>query len=247
MLTNMALIHINLGLFGNYKDTTRYSFDSVNQIVVGEASNGEKQLEVYHPGGQDDFAFQSGNKRVLKVWELAISDQMSGHGSNFDAAYYRDLLELAENEKDDKKADAGEADISFLGDVAKSVLSSGDISVNGVIRGVKRTAKKQAFSKAAAGVMGGLGIEGNCSAGDSKRREILSFQQHMEQARMERMMFDEEQENSSEPESVKVDESQNALALQEQLELLKQLKELLDMGAITQEEFDKKKQQIMAL
>ena len=32
-------------MFGNYKDTVRYPFDSVSQIVVGEASNGEKQLE----------------------------------------------------------------------------------------------------------------------------------------------------------------------------------------------------------
>ena len=35
--------------------------------------------------------------------------------------------------------------------------------------------------------------------------------------------------------------------MQEQLELLKKLKELLDMGALTQEEFDKKKRQIMEM
>lgn len=105
VLTNMAFVHISRGLFGNYKDTVRYPFDSVSQIVVGEASNGEKQLEVYHPGGQDDFAFQSGNKRVMKVWELAINDQMSDSGSSYDSAYYSDLPDLAEKEKDNEQTE----------------------------------------------------------------------------------------------------------------------------------------------
>lgn len=250
VLTNLALIHINLGLFGNYKNTTRYSFDSVSQIVVGEASNGEKQLEVYHPGGQDDFAFQSGNKRVLKVWELAIDDQMSGHGDSFNAAYYRDLLELAENEKDKggpEDTDEGGMDASFIGDVAKNVLSSGDLSVNGVMRGVKRTAKNQAFAKAATGVMSGLGLERASASSGSGRHEALGFKQRMKQARMERMMLDETREESKESNISDADTAQGTLSMQEQLQLLKQLKELLDMGALTQEEFDRKKQQIMEM
>lgn len=250
VLTNYALIHINLGIFGNHKETVRYSFDSVNQIVIGEASNGEKQLEVYHPGGQEDFTFQSGNKRVLKVWELAINDQMSGRGKSFDSAYYRDLLELAENEKEDSRAaetDGDGMDMSFIGDVAKSVLSSGDISVNGVMRGVKRTAKKQAFAKAATGVMGSLGIEGSSAPSGPSNKVATSFQQRMDQARIERMMLDESQEEARESIAADLKSSQGALSMQEQLELLKQLKELLDMGALTQEEFDKKKQQIMEM
>ena len=248
VLTNLALLHIDLGLFGNYKNTTRYSFDSVNQIVVGEASNGEKQLEVYHSGGQDDFAFQSGNKRVLKVWELAINDQMSGHGDSFNAAYYRDLLELAEIEKDEGRSedtDDGGMDVSFIGDVAKSVLSSGDLSVNGVMRGVKRTAKNQAFAKAATGVMSSLGLEGASTSGGSNRHESLGFKQRMEQARMERVMLNDAREEPEESYIPDTDTTQGALSMQVQLQLLKQLKELLDMGALTQEEFDKKKQQIM--
>lgn len=250
VLTNLALIHINLGLFGNYKNTTRYSFDSVNQIVVGEASNGEKQLEVYHSGGEDDFAFQSGNKKVLKVWELAINDQMSGHSGGFDAAYYGDLLELAENEKDNGRSedtDEGGIDVSFIGNVAKNVLSSGDLSVNGVMRGVKKTAKNQAFAKAATGVINSLGLEGVSASEGSNKHEALGFKQRMKQARMERMMLDEIQEEPNESNASNTGMVQGTLSMQEQLQLLKQLKELLDMGALTQEEFDKKKQQIMEM
>lgn len=249
VLTNMAFIHISLGMLGNYKGTTRYSFDSVSQIVVGEASNGEKQLEVYHPGGQDDFAFQSGNKRVLKVWELAINDQMSGR-SGYDAAYYRDLLELAEKEKDDDRAEKAEesgVDASFLGDVAKSVISSGDLSVSGLVRGVKRSAKKQAFAKAASGIMGSLGMDGGNAPSGATRHVPTGFQQRMEQARMERIALDEVQGEPEEPDAPTSSAPKESMSMQEQLSLLKQLKELLDMGALTQEEFEKKKQQIMAM
>lgn len=250
VLTNMAFVHISRGLFGNYKDTVRYPFDSVSQIVVGEASNGEKQLEVYHPGGQDDFAFQSGNKRVMKVWELAINDQMSDSGSSYDSAYYSDLPDLAEKEKDNEqteRVDENGVDASFVGNVAKSVLSSGDLSMNGVMRGVKRTAKKQAFSKAATGIIGGLGVGGGDLLSGSDMRASMGFQQRMEQAKMERRVLNDIQGEPEEPDSSTSSMTKGTMFMQEQLELLKKLKELLDMGALTQEEFDKKKRQIMEM
>ena len=69
----------------------------------------------------------------------------------------------------------------------------------------------------------------------------------MEQARMERMMLNETQEEPKESNISDTNTTQGALSMQEQLQLLKQLKELLDMGALTQEEFDRKKQQIMEM
>ena len=138
-------------------------------------------------------------------------------------------------------------DASFVGNVAKSVLSSGDLSMNGVMRGVKRTAKKQAFSKAATGIIGGLGVGGGDLLSGSDMRASMGFQQRMEQAKMERRVLNDIQGEPEEPDSSTSSMTKGTMFMQEQLELLKKLKELLDMGALTQEEFDKKKRQIMEM
>ena len=41
--------------------------------------------------------------------------------------------------------------------------------------------------------------------------------------------------------------NESAMSLDEQIETLKKLKELMDMGILSQEEFDKKKKEIMGL
>lgn len=245
VLTNKAFIHVKLGMLGNYKGTTRYQFDQVDQIVVGEASNGEKQIEVYHSGGQEDFAFQSDpNDRVIKVWELAINDQMSGRGEHFDAAYYRDLVEMAErDEKEERESDAAASiDASFVGNVAKSVLSSGDLSVKGITRGVKRAAKKQAVAKAASSI---FGIEADEGARRNGRRKASTFSQRMEQVRLERQAIDAATDGEGVTSEERSSSAAAPMSLQEQVDTLKKLKELLDMGVLTQDEFDRKKQQIL--
>lgn len=250
VLTNKALIHVDLGLFNNHKGTTRYMFDNVSQVIIGEAFNGEKQLEVYHDGNMDDFAFQSGNDHELKVWELAINDQLSGRGDVFDAQYYSDLMEAVEREGDEEQREelAKAVDASFIGGIAKSVLSSGDISARGVMRGVK----KQAFAKAATGVMSGMGIdiESETQGARQRTKSASTFKQKMEYAQIERRQLAEQaaaRQKEPAPESAAQPQAQPAMSLSDQAAALKSFKELLDMGVITQEEFDKKKRQIMDL
>lgn len=81
----------------------------------------------------------------------------------------------------------------------------------------------------------------------SDMRASMGFQQRMEQAKMERRVLNDIQGEPEEPDSSTSSMTKGTMFMQEQLELLKKLKELLDMGALTQEEFDKKKRQIMEM
>lgn len=102
VLTNEAILLVEFGMFSNYKGTVRYpllELKVVNgkpQVIIGSASNGEKQLEVYlKDGSKEDFAFQSDSLRQLKVWEMAISDRFLPNSQDYDAGFYSNLSNSA--------------------------------------------------------------------------------------------------------------------------------------------------------
>lgn len=187
VLTNQALVYVDRGLLGNFKGYKRFELTEITQVIVGEAQNGSDQLEVYYPGGQDDFALQSGGKRELRSWKKAIDKQIASCGGH-------PVVEEGEG------ADTEAEGIPFVGDALDAVVEVGGGVIDGVARGVRGAAE---------GILNGLGF-------------------------------------SSEGDAVQTNGESGKLT-SEQVDALKKLKELFDMGVLTQEEFDAKKRQILGI
>ena len=296
VLTTEHLIWVKLGTFGNLKDTTYYPLSEIDQAIIGKAQNGEKQLEVYHQGQIEDFAFQSGNERTLQLWTLAIADRFDEDRASLDYNYYQSLSdeslerafgipsedELDEYEEDEDDDDDDErktgVNARFIGDVAKNVVKSGNFTVGGVIKGVGKASPKQARRSARDSVMRSLGDELGFSEvrdefadvgnefreafGLKRKRTHADVRRELEQAREKQMnmAFDKRvaeakqrpsdtanEDSQTERAEEKTTVSTPSYSMDQQIELLKNLKELLDMGILTQEEFDMKKKEIMNL
>ncbi|MCS4276212.1 hypothetical protein M2390_001384 [Mycetocola sp. BIGb0189] len=84
MLTNLNLVLIKKGLFGNSKGITTFPVNQIKvynqqaQAVIGKATNGSDLLEVYFLNGQEKFAFQSGGKKKLTEWIAKIHQAVTG-------------------------------------------------------------------------------------------------------------------------------------------------------------------------
>lgn len=75
----------------NFKGIERYDYTEISQAIQGEASNGEKQLELYIGGKVENFALQSGDETEMRVLLTAINDQMGADAEYFDYSYYQSL------------------------------------------------------------------------------------------------------------------------------------------------------------
>lgn len=294
VLTNLALISVELGIFGNHKKTIRYPLSDITQVIQGQAGNGEHQLEVYVNGKKEDFALQNGNMNELKIWVMAINDRFSPNNSAYDYSFYQSILDgadsdseafddeyaLAEKKRREEEEMKGDLDIK---DVATSLLKSGGSPLK-LNRELKKAAKKKSGdSEFTAGIKEELGIydiEDGFTEIGNEFREMFGLKPKMtheeerqikrraearrreELARKKREAYDrrvaeaqgrqkathnngnskvKNDSNSSDDKtkSASVDD------INAQIETLKKLKELLDMGILTQEEFDSKKQKIL--
>ena len=80
ILTNLNVICINKGMFGNTKNVFYYPLNQLKQYngkaqaISGKLSNGTDALELYFVNGVETFNFQSDNKKNIKKWIKAISD-----------------------------------------------------------------------------------------------------------------------------------------------------------------------------
>lgn len=72
-ITNQSVILEKYGMLNNFKGIERYDYSVINQAIQGEASNGEKQLELYIGDKVEDFALQSGDENELKVLVMAVN------------------------------------------------------------------------------------------------------------------------------------------------------------------------------
>ena len=144
VLTNMSVIWVKRGMFGNYKGNERFDINKTEQIVMGEAFNGEKQLEIYNVGEVEDFAFQScENERMLKVWMLAIKDIKENRV--YDSGYYQRLIDSLDEEFDDfddEEACSDEVNFEFIKDVAAGIVKSGKYNIEGIAKAVKKAIGK---------------------------------------------------------------------------------------------------------
>ncbi|MEG2649209.1 MAG: SHOCT domain-containing protein [Anaerovoracaceae bacterium] len=271
VLTNKCIIWVKRGTFGNFKGVVRFPLSKVTQAIIGKSSNGVKQLEVYHSSGKEDFEFQSRNDRELRVWSMAIADRFKEDSNIYDYNYYQnfldDNLQVVTDAGPEQECSTGGIDGKFIGDVAKSVLKSGNLSVGGVMKGVQKTSAKQARRSVTQGLTSGLkdelgiteiqdefteignefreafGLKPKTTQKEKKEQQLnVAFNQKVADVRQEaQVKINDETVNANTHENT----NQTPMSLDEQIETMKKLKELLDVGILSQEEFDLKKKEIM--
>ena len=272
VLTTERIIHVKLGIFTNFKGTVDYYLSDINQAIIGEASNGEKQLEIYHNGEKEDFAFESGNMRTLQIWSMAISDRFSEDADIFDFNYYQSLsdesLESIINRSttdDDRDLRSG-IDGKLVGDVVKNVIKSGNYSVDGIAKGAKKAFKQQAKSSLFSDIadewkdeLGITDIKDEFTEIGNEFREAFGLKPKKTQAQVKEERLNAafklkqsearakatEKKQTQEFSSSQKQTKTNSDGLEKQLDMLKKLKELFDAGVLNQEEFETKKKEIL--
>lgn len=286
-ITNQSVVLEKYGMLNNFKGIERFDYSVINQAIQGEASNGEKQLELYIGGKVEDFALQSGDENELKVLIMAVNDQMGSDAEYYDFNYYQSIvteakdtdriLELRAKAQEDAPVSGGSG-LEIAGAAAKNLLKSGDFSAKGVTKAVTKAMGKQKkglFSGIMAEFLDDIGIrdlqDEFTEMGNEFREEfgLKTNMTHAERKELEeleekrRKQEIQKQKNSAFQDRVNqqkamVDAKKNAtiglkqstseptkMSVKEQMELLQQIKGLLDAGVLTQEEFDKKKLEIL--
>lgn len=156
ILTNQALIVIHRGMLGNIKDFERFPLETITHARVGETKNDEKLLEVILSKGLEKFIFKSDDLREYMLWALAITDHLSApEREYYDYNYYQRILNDDFDDDTDEEINSKKGlqlDSRFVGDVAKSVLMSGNITPVGIVKGVSKATKKQIRRNATKGI-----------------------------------------------------------------------------------------------
>ena len=266
ILTNKNVVFVELGLFGGVKQVVVYPLDIISQACVGIAKNGDKQLQIIYGSDTDDFDFGHDDKRNRKLWAMAINDQLSEFSDYFDASYYERFSEesLKKTSRQIAQGEVSEKDVSFdigdLGEAAFSLLKSGNFSTKALQRTLMRNSRK---GNSSGGILKGLkdelgitdiqnefldmfGMETEETNSEREERFLdAAFEYEVYQARMEIASMKEQELRARA--HAQESNSSAARSVDEQIEAVKKLKELLDAGILTQEEFDQKKKEVMNL
>ena len=270
VLTTQRIIHIKRGMLNNFKELVEYPLDEVNQVIIGKAFNGTKQLEVYHQGRMENFAFQSERERSLEVWSMAISDRYSENAHIFDFNYYQSLSDenienMLFNPQFSKDKSSGNGiDARFLGEVAKNVVKSGNLTVGGVMKGAAKASGKQVKNSMFSELKDELGLnelQDEFTEVGNEFREAFGLKRKKTHAEIKNEQMNDvfnrqkaaarqaalARKEISPVQKVKIAHTSGieVASLEKQIEMLKKLKELVDAGILTQEEFDAKKKVIL--
>jgi hypothetical protein len=87
ILTNLNLVLLQKGMFGNPKGVLNFPLNQIKvynqqaQAAIGKARNGTNLLEVYLLNGEEKFSFQSGGKKKLNEWIAKINHAVTGQES----------------------------------------------------------------------------------------------------------------------------------------------------------------------
>lgn len=287
-ITNQSVILEKYGMLNNFKGIERYDYSIINQAIQGEASKGEKQLELYIGGKVEDFALQSGNENELKVLIMAINDQMGSDAEYYDFNYYQSIVTEAKDtdrilelrsKAQDEMSTAGGSGIEIAGMAAKNLIKSGNFTATGVTKAVTKAMGKQKKKGILSGMMdeflddiGVRDIQDEFTEMGNEFREEFGLKTKMTYAERKELEELEEKRKKQEIQEQKnsifqnrvnqqkamIDAKKRALgeqkqpnintpkmSVKEQMELLQQVKSLLDAGILTQEEFERKKQEIL--
>jgi LSD1 subclass zinc finger protein len=88
ILTNMNIIHVSKGMFGNTKRVQKYPLNQVKiingeaQAIMGKSTNGIHNLQIYFVNGQVAFKFQSSGKKEIVKYVNEISKVLIGKESS---------------------------------------------------------------------------------------------------------------------------------------------------------------------
>ena len=286
-ITNQSVILEKYGMLNNFKGIERFDYSVINQAIQGEASNGEKQLELYIGGKVEDFALQSGDENEMKILVMAINDQMGPDADYYDFNYYQSIvteakdtdriLELRAKAQEESPVSGGSG-LEIAGAAAKNLLKSGDFSAKGLTKAVTKAASKQKKKGIFSGMMDELlddigirDIQDEFTEIGNEFREEFGLKTKMTHAERKELEELEEKRKKQEvqrqknaafqdrvtQQKARIDaqkgrtaetstkEQSAKMSVKEQMELLQQIKSLLDAGVLTQEEFEKKKQEIL--
>ena len=298
-ITNQSVILEKYGTLIGFKGIERFDYSVINQAIQGEASNGEKQLELYIGDKVEDFALQSGDEIKMKVLVMAINDQMGPDADYYDFNYYQSIeaeakaaeakaaeakdidriLELRAKAQEETPVSVDDSGLEIAGVAAKNLLKSGDFSAKGVTKAVTKAACKQQAKGIFSGMMdeflddtGIRDLQDEFTEMGNEFREELGLKTKMTHAEREELEELEEKRRKQEaqrqknatfqdrvaqqkakvdaqkgkmPEASTRSATTSKMSVKEQMELLQQIKNLLDAGVLTPEEFEKKKQEIL--
>ena len=272
-------------MVNNFKGIERFDYPVINQAIQGEASNGEKQLELYIGGKVEDFALQSGDENEMKILVMAINDQMGPDADYYDFNYYQSIvteakdtdriLELRAKAQEEYPVSGGSG-LEIAGAAAKNLLKSGDFSVKGVTKAVTKAAGKQKKKGIFSGMMDEFlddigirdiqdefteignefreefGLKTKMTHAERKeleeleeKRRKLEVQRQKNAAFQDRVTQQKARIDAQKGRTTETPTQSAKMSVKEQMELLQQIKNLLDAGVLTQEEFEKKKQEIL--
>ena len=252
IITNQGIILEKYGIFDNFRGIERYDYSDINQAIHTKSQNGSKQLEIYIGNKIEEFELQSGDDNELKILTKSINDQMGPNSELYDFQYYQELLNSIKEEERLLKlrAIAEEEDnvrenLGLAGEVVKNIIKSGDISIRGVTRGITKATMKQkrgSFDKILDD-MGVRDIQDEFTEIGNEFRESIGLKPKMTHAN--RKELEELEEKRRKKNLVHEKALSTNEKINEQLELLRKTKELLDAGILTEEEFEIKKREIM--
>lgn len=281
-ITNQSVILEKYGMFDNFKGIERYDYDSINQAIQGEASNGEEQLELYIGDSVEDFALQSDENNELNVLVMAINDQMGDDADKYDYNYYKSLITEVEDtdriielralaEREEVKKN--DADLEFVGMAAQNFIKKGDFSTKGVKKAVTKASGKQKRKNLFSGVVDELlddigirDLQDEFTEIGNDFREDFGFERKMTHAERKELEELEKKRVRKEIQDQKTaafhdainrrkedsianasgsDSESEEMSVKEQMDLLRQIKELFDAEVLTKEEFEQKKKEIL--
>lgn len=266
-ITNQSIILEKYGVFNSFKGIERFDYSSISQVMQRQNSNGAELLELHIGKKKEKFTLATGNANEIKILFQAISDQMGSNGELYDSNYYTNFLEeLNDNDRLFElrsKAQGGTFNnpgVAITGAAVKSILKSGDINVDKIMKGVNKTVKKQQHNNIMGDVvdkaLDEFGVRdvqdcfielGNDIREDLGLKTKITYAERKELALLEEKVQRRNLSNNTNNNFrnlVEQAKTRNASA-KEQMELLQQLKNLLDTGVLTQSEFDQKKKEIL--
>lgn len=260
IVTNMGVIHeqgMLQGMFDAVKKYKRYEYSSISQVIPGKARTGQPQIEIYVDNKVETFMGQVKDKSELNMLCTVINDQMDFDSEDRDYQYYQDLkqekrlAELQKRARTEQSSGKG-----FAEEALTSFVKSGNYSIGGAAKAVaKATSKSAMFNGVLDSVLeqsGIRGVEDQFVEAGNQFRESLGLQAVMTNSEKRELQELEDQRQRQTAQQYRGCQSQaaiggnsGAMSMNDQIAALKQLKELLDAGILTQDEFNQKKRQIL--
>lgn len=247
LITNQSVILEKYGLFNKFKGIERFSLNEIKQLLV----NDEKmQLEIYLENETIYLKIQSYDKYILKLLAITIEDQLSENADIYDYNFYQkilknvrvedDLIELrAKKEKGYSKEILGTIKEELFDELGIYDFQDEITDWLNDFREEHGLGHKMTHEEIAKLRRKENEVRENAIENQKK----IAFEKKVEKQRKILLIS----KNKTDSKLDKLNEPQNKMTTDEQIKILKKLKELLDAGILTDEEFIKKKREIMKI